>query len=139
MDTTLLETACRSAGMLDSAISDGVARLRRHFESHSNPTPQLITEQPTVLRTDAPHLFPRQPSVSETGVPVGVPESVWRGLSPATKLAYAREHGYGLPMVARRRPSLQLSVEQAAALAQLPAGQRLTAYRELERQAQQQG
>jgi hypothetical protein len=137
MDTTLLEIACRTSGMLESAIPDGLRPLESHFAQMADPTPALITEQLLALRTAAPHLFPRQASVSETGVPVGVPESVWKGLSPASKLAYAREHGYGLPPVERRRPPLPLTSEQMAALAKLAPAARFNAYRQLQ-QAQQQ-
>jgi hypothetical protein len=139
MDTTLLETACRASGMLESAVPDGVRRLQSHFSQMADPTPALVAEQLTALRETAKHLFPQQAPVSdtsETGVPTGVPESVWRSLSPASKLAYAREHGYGLPPPERRRPPLPLTSEQAAALAKLAPAARLDAYRAL--QAQQQ-
>ncbi len=75
--------------------------------------------------------------MSEAGVPVGVPESVWKGLSPASKLAWAREH-QPLPVVERRLKPVPLTSEQVAELAKLPAQQRLTVYRELQWQAQQQ-
>ena len=136
MDTTLLETACRTSGMLESAIPDGLRRLQNHFAQMADPTPPLVAEQLSVLREQAPHLFPREGTVSDTGVPVGVPESVWRGLSPSSKLTYARDHGYALPVVERRRPPLPLTSEQVAALAALPPAQRLAAYRELQDQQQ---
>jgi hypothetical protein len=94
----------------------------------------MIAERILALRESAPHLFPRAASVSEAGVPVGVPESVWKGLSPASKLSYAREHGYALPVVERRRPPLPLTSEQAAELAQLKPEARLAAYRALQAQ-----
>jgi hypothetical protein len=132
MDITLLETAVRSAGVLPSAVEDAVRRLEGHFSSMSDPTPQMLTERILALREMAPHLFPRAASVSDTGVPTGVPERVWQGLAPASKLAYAREHGYGLPPVERRRPPLPLTSEQMAALAKLQPQARLAAYRALQ-------
>ncbi len=138
MDTTLLENACRTAGMLDSAIPDGLRRLQAHFAQQADPATQLVTEQLTALRTAAPHLFPREGIVSETGVPVGVPESVWRHMAPSARLTWLREHGHALPVVERRRPPVPITSEQMAALAKLPAQQRLTVYRELQWQAQQQ-
>jgi hypothetical protein len=138
MDSTVLESACRTAGMLDSAIADGVRRLEAHFAQQADPSAAIIAERLSVLREQAPHLFPREGTVSEAGVPQGVPESVWRHMAPSAKLAWAREHGHGLPPVERRPRPLMLSAEQAAALAKLPAQQRLDAYRELQRQAQQQ-
>jgi hypothetical protein len=137
VDIHLLETACRSAGMLDSAVSDGVRRLQSHFSSMAEPTPQLVTEQLQRLRTVAPHLFPQPPSqIDAAGVPTGMVPEVWRSLSPSARLTWLREHGYGLPPVERRRPPLPLSAEQAAALAKLAPAARLDAYRQL--QAQQQ-
>jgi hypothetical protein len=136
MDTTLLETAVRSAGVLPSAVEDAMRRLQGHFEAHSNPTPEMISSQLTLLRESAAHLFPRQAQTDAGGVPAGVPESVWRGLSAASKLAYAREHGYALKPVERRAKPLTLTSEQAAALAKLSPAARLDAYRAL--QAQQQ-
>lgn len=136
MDTTILETACRASGMLESAIPDGLSRLQSHFAQMADPSAALIAERLSLLREQAPHLFPREGTVSDTGVPVGVPESVWRGLSPSSKLTYARDHGYALPVVERRRPPLPLTSEQVAELAALKPEARLAAYRAL--QAQQQ-
>jgi hypothetical protein len=137
MDTHVLETAVRSAGVLPSAIEDAVRRLQGHFAAQADPSPEMITAQLTALKDVAPHLFPRQGATDASGVPAGVPESVWRGLSPSSKLAWARTHGHALPPVERRAKPLPLSAEQAAALAQLSPAARLDAYRAL--QAQQQG
>lgn len=136
MDTQVLETAARASGMLDEAIPDGVRRLQSHFAARADPTPELIAEQLSLLREQARHLFPRQGQVDAAGVPQGVPPEVWRSLSPASKLSWAREHGYALPPVERRAKPLPLTSEQAAALAQLKPAARLDAYRAL--QAQQQ-
>jgi hypothetical protein len=136
MDTTVLEIACTTAGMLPSAIEDGVRRLQGHFATQADPTPDLISQQLALLREQAPHLFPRPSQTDAAGVPAGMVPEVWRGLSPSSKLSWAREHGYALKPVERRAQPMTLTSEQAAALAQLPAQQRLTAYREM--QAQQQ-
>jgi hypothetical protein len=137
MDSALLETAVRSAGVLPSAVEDAVRRLEGHFSAMADPSPTLVSERILALREQAPHLFPPQPSVSAAGVPAGVPASVWQSLSPASKIAYARAHGYGLPPVERRAKPLTLSSERAAALAKLPAQQRLDAYRQLQAAQQQ--
>jgi hypothetical protein len=139
MDIHMLETAVRSAGVLPTAVEDAVRRLEGHFAQMADPSAAIIAERLTALRTAAPHLFPPQPTVDTAGVPVGVPPEVWKGLSPSSKLSYAREHGYGLPPPERRRPPLPLTAEQASVLATLQPAARLDAYRELQRQAQQQG
>jgi hypothetical protein len=136
MDIHILETACRSSGMLDSAIEDGVRRLESHFAQQADPSAALIAERLSLLREQAPHLFPRQAQTDAAGVPAGMVPEVWRGLSPATKLSWARDHGYALPVVERRRPPLPLTSEQVAELAALKPEARLAAYRAL--QAQQQ-
>jgi hypothetical protein len=137
MDTTLLETAVRSAGVLPSAVEDAVRRLEGHFNAMADPSPTLLSERILALRETAPHLFPRAASVDAAGTPTGVPESVWRGLSPASKLSYARTHGHGLPPVERRAKPLTLTSEQAAVLATLSPAARLDAYRALQAQQQQ--
>jgi hypothetical protein len=137
MDTTMLEIAVRTAGVLPQAVEDAVRRLQGHFEAHSNPSPEMISAQLAALRQAAPHLFPRQASVSEAGVPVGVVPEMWQSLSPSSKLGWLREHGYGLPPVERRRPPLPLSAEQVAELAAMKPQARMDAYRALQ-QAQQQ-
>jgi hypothetical protein len=135
METTVLEIAARAAGVLPSAVEDAVRRLHGHFAAQADPSPELISQQLTVLRQHAPHLFPRPSQTDAAGVPGGIPPEVWRGLSPATKLSWAREH-QPLPVVERRPTPLTLSAEQAAALAQMTPSARLDAYRQL--QAQQQ-
>jgi hypothetical protein len=137
MDTSMLEIAVRSAGALPQAVEDAVRRLQGHFAAQADPTPEMISAQLTQLRETAPHLFPRSPAPDAAGVPAGMAPEVWKGLSPSSKLAWARTHGYALPPVQRRPPPLQLSAEQAAALAKLPAQARLDAYRAL--QAEQKG
>ena len=133
MDMTLLETACRSSGMLPAALEDGLRRLQGHFAAQADPTPALISQQLALLKETAPHLFPRQAATDASGVPAGMVPEVWRGMSPATKLAWAREH-QPPPVVERRPPPLELSSEQVAALAAMPPGARLSAYRALQAQ-----
>jgi hypothetical protein len=136
METTVLEIAVRSAGVLPSAIEDAVRRLQGHFEAHSNPSPEMLSAQLTQLREAAPHLFPQQAQVDAAGVPAGIAPEVWRGLSPSTKLAWAREN-QPLPVVERRPKPLVLTSEQIAAFATMTPTDRATAYRAL--QAQQKG
>jgi hypothetical protein len=134
MDITILEIAARSAGVLPSAVEDAVRRLHGHFAAQADPTPELISQQLIQLREVAPHLFPRAETITASGVPPGVPESVWRGMAPSTKLTWAREHGQALGPVERRPQPITLSSTQAAHLATLPPAQRLAAYRELQDQ-----
>jgi hypothetical protein len=136
MDITVLETACRASGMLDSAISDGVRRLREHFSQMADPSAALIAERLGVLREEAQHLWPQPSQVDAAGVPAGLVPEVWRSLSPSTKLTWLREHGYGLTPVERRAKPVQVSPEQTAAFAAMKPQERMDAYRAL--QAQQQ-
>jgi hypothetical protein len=136
VDTTVLEIAARSAGVLPQAVEDAVRRLAGHFSTMADPTPDLISQQLLQLRENAPHLFTRPSQIDASGVPSGIPPEVWKGLSPATKLGWAREHGHGLPPVERRAKPLVLSPEQAAQFAQMRPADRLTAYRTMQ-QAQQ--
>jgi hypothetical protein len=137
MDTTLLETAVRSAGVLPSAVEDAMRRLQGHFEAHGNPSPEMISAQLASLKESAPHLFPRGNQSDAAGVPAGMVPEVWHRLSPSTKLTWLREHGYALPPVERRRPPLPLTSEQMAALAKLQPQARLDAYRALQAPPQQ--
>ena len=134
MEMTHLETACRASGMLPSALEDGVRRLHDHFASQANPTPELISQQLLTLRETAPHLFPRLSQPDAAGVPPGMPESVWKGMAPESKLTWAREH-QPLPPVARRRAPLDVSAAQAAELARLTPEARLSTYRQWQAQA----
>jgi hypothetical protein len=134
MDMTLLETACRASGMLPAALEDGLRRLHGHFAAQADPTPELISQQLTLLRETAPHLFPRAPQTPDAaGVPAGMVPEVWRGLSPASKLAWARTH-QPLPVVERRPQPVTLQPEQVAALAAMTPAARLSAYRALQQQ-----
>jgi hypothetical protein len=137
VDTTILESMCRASGMLDSALPDGLARLRTHFSQQANPTAELVAQQLQRLKEEAKHLFVHESPIDATGTPVGIPEPLWKSMAPSAKLAWAREHGYAPEPVQRRAKPLQLSAEQMAALAKLPAQARLDAYRELQAQAQQ--
>ena len=135
METTVLEIAARSAGVLPSAVEDAVRRLHGHFAAQADPTPALISQQLAALRESAPHLFPRPSQApAAAGVPAGMVPEVWRSMSPASRLAWAREHGYARGPVARRPRPLTLTSEQAAELAALPVVARLTKYRELQAQ-----
>jgi hypothetical protein len=134
VDTTAFETACRASGMLDSAVADGVRRLREHFASQADPSAALIAERLLALRDEAHHLWPQASQIDAAGVPAGIVPEVWRALSPTNKLTWLREHGYGLPVVERRAKPLTLSAEQMAALAKLGPAARLDAYRALQAQ-----
>jgi hypothetical protein len=136
MDSTVLEIAVRSAGVLPQAVEDAIRRLERHFEAHSNPSPEMISAQLASLKESAPHLFPRGNQSDAAGVPAGMVPEVWKTLAPSAKLAWARTH-QPLPVVERRPKPLTLTSEQAAALAAMPAQQRLDAYRALQAQQQQ--
>jgi hypothetical protein len=137
MDTTVLESAVRNAGVLSSAVEDAVRRLEGHFAAMADPTPDLIAQQLLALRETAPHLFPRQGGTDAAGVPAGMIPEVWRNLSPSSRLAWAREHGYALPPVARRPKPLTLNAEQAAELAAMTPQARLAAYRAMQQVQQQ--
>jgi hypothetical protein len=136
MDSTTLEIACRASGMLPSAVEDAVRRLEGHFTAQADPSPEMLNQQLLRLRETAPHLFPQQAQVDASGVPAGIPPEVWRGLSPSTRLAWAREHGL-MPVVQRRPKPLTLTSEQASQLAQMSPTARLAAYRQLQAEQQQ--
>ena len=137
MDTTVFALAAQSAGVLPSAVEDAVRRLAGHFAAQADPTPDLLSQQLTLLRETAPHLFPGSQALDASGVPAGMVPEVWRTMAPSSKLAWAREHGYALPVAPRRPAPLGVSSEQMATLAALGPVARLTAYRALQAQQQQ--
>jgi hypothetical protein len=92
VEMTILETAARAAGVLPSAVEDAVRRLAGHFSAMADPSPAMISAQLAALKESAPHLFPRGNQLDAAGVPGGIPPEVWKSLSPATKLSWAREH-----------------------------------------------
>lgn len=138
MDTTVLEIAARSAGALPSAIDDVVRRLSEHFAAQASPSPELVSQQLAQLRESAPHLFPRADATTAAGVPVGLPESVWRSMSPSSKLAWSRQHQPMKPVERRPDPSYRVPESELASFAGLSPAEALTRFRQL-RDSQRQG
>ena len=132
-----LHAAAAQQGILAQALPDAIARGQARFSLP--PTDNELAAWAQSLHATCPHFFPppAAPAPVASDTPPGVPEATWRGMSPSSKLAWARAHGYGLPVVERRPKPIELSAEQVATLSALPPAQRMTAYREL--QAQQQG
>jgi hypothetical protein len=126
-----LTQAASAAGILAAALPDAISRGERHFTLP--PTDRELADWAVSLKVSAPHFFPAAPAhvPDADGVPPGVPASVWKSMSASSKLAWARQ--VQPPPVVQRRPKpLQVSAEQAAALAQMTPAARLTAYRQLQ-------
>jgi hypothetical protein len=131
--TERLTNAASAAGILASALPDAVARGTHAFRDE--PTNSQVQQWAASLRDVASHFFPQAPPAPGTeGVPPGVPVEVWRGLSPSSKLAWAREHGYGSKPVERRPRPLDVRPEQAQAFAQMTPHERLTAFRQMQQE-----
>jgi hypothetical protein len=127
-----LSQAVSAVGILAAALPDAISRGERQFSLP--PSDAELTTWAQSLRATCPHFFPPPQTVQPSGVPAGVPEAVWRSMSPSSKLTWAREHGQAPSPVERRPRTLDVSAEQAQAFAAMSPAQRLTAFRKMQQE-----
>jgi len=128
----------RETGCIETALPDIVRRCEGRFAGEE-PSPQVVSQWlQGELRSVAGHLWPPTPTLPQTPWgKLGVPQEVWEGLSPSTKLAMARQLQLLPPARPRRPERYTATPEQLESIEGLSPMQRLTAYRQWQAEAQQ--
>jgi hypothetical protein len=117
----------KEANCLESAVDDVTRRLEARFAGET-PSPETVKAWlDGTLRPQADHLFPKTQTPWDT---LGIERVVWEGLSPSTRLAFARQLQPPTPARPRRPERYTATPEQLASLEGLSPAERLTAYRQ---------